>query len=104
MPLTDLWRPIDGGSLRADTQLTRVRAEPHCPAHVGDVLLAFHQRDHGVVALRSELTRMTVGETDHVARELDDRGLHPEADTKEWQAGFSSIADCLEHALDPTNA
>src|SRR5687767_12433807 len=98
--LAHLRRSVDPGSLGSRTQLARVRAEAHGTAHVGDVLLAFHQRNHGIIALRSELARVTVGEADHVAGELDDRGLHSEADSEEWQPRLAGITDCFEHSLD----
>src|SRR5687768_13220425 len=104
VPLAHLRGSVDRGCLRADAELTRVRAETHRPAHVGDMLLSLHERDHGVVALGSKLTRMAVGEADYVARELDDCRLHSEANSKERQAGFARVADCFEHSLDAPNA
>ena len=46
MPLTHLRLAINSGGLRAGAQSARVGAESHRPAHVGHVLLAFHERDH----------------------------------------------------------
>src|SRR5687768_11837092 len=83
VPLADLGHAVHLGRLAAAREPTRVRSQPHRAAHVGDVLLGFHQADHRVLALRRELARMTVVELEHVARELDDRHLHPETDTEE---------------------
>ena len=64
----------------------------------------FHQRDDRVVALRRKLARVTVVKANHVARELDDRGLHSEADAEERQPGLARVADRLEHSFDSANS
>ncbi len=64
------------------------------------MLLAFHQGDNRVVAIRSKLTRVTVGKPHHVAGELNDGGLHPKADAEERQPRLARIANRLEHSLD----
>ena len=59
----------------------------------------------GVVALGLELG--TVGcrrDAADVARELDDRDLHAEADAEERQAVLAGLADRLDHALDAAHA
>ena len=55
MPLADLGDAVDLGGARAAREPARIRAEAHRAAHVGDVLLRFHQRDDRVVALGREL-------------------------------------------------
>jgi hypothetical protein len=47
---------------------------------------------------------VTVVETHHVARELDDRHLHAEADAEERCPGLARRPDGLHHALDAAHA
>ena len=42
---------------------------------------------------------MTVGETNYVARELDDSCLHSKADPEKRKARLARISDRLEHAF-----
>src|SRR4029078_10984839 len=67
-------------------------------------LLRFHERDHRVVALRGELRRMTVVEAANVARELDDRRLHAEADAEERQARLARAANRFDHPFHAAHA
>ena len=85
MALAHLRLAVDLGGARAARQPARIRAEAHRAAHVRHVLLRFHQRDDGIVALRRELRRVAVVEAADVARELDDRRLHAEANAEERQ-------------------
>src|ERR1700737_1418230 len=86
MTLAHLRCGINSCSLRSDTETAWISAKAHRAAHVRDVLLPFHQRNYGVVALRCELARMTVGKPHYVARELDDGCLHTETDAEERQS------------------
>src|SRR5688500_18319633 len=104
MALAHLGHAIHLSGLATASEATRVRAEPHRAAHVGDVLLGFHQTHHGVLALRGELARVAVIELEDVARELDDRGLHSEADAEERQVRLTGRANRLDHAFHPTDA
>src|SRR5690349_25119766 len=104
MPFADLRHTIELGGERAGAQAARVRTEPHRAAHIRYVLLRFHERDHGVRALRRELARVAVVEPAPVARELDDRRLHAEADAEERQTGLARAPDRFDHALDAAHA
>ena len=97
MSLTDLGDTVDLGSESSGPQSTWIGAESHRAAHIGDVLLILHQGNHRVAAFGRKLAGMTVLQTDHVARELDDRRLHPKTDPEEWKSRFTSVANCLEH-------
>src|SRR5689334_10679975 len=68
------------------------------------MLLGFHQTHDRVLALRSELARVAVIEVEDVARELDDRDLHPETDPEERQSRLAGCANRFNHALDATHA
>src|SRR6267142_4998666 len=104
MALADLWRRINRGGLRSLSELARIRTEAHRATHVSDVLLVFHQRDHGIVTFGRELTRMAVGQTDHIAGELDYRRLHSQADSKERQTRLPRVANRFEHSLDTSHS
>src|ERR1700682_2930335 len=56
--LADLRCGIDRGGLRSWSEFARIRPETHRAAHVGNVLLVFHQRNDGVVAFGRELARV----------------------------------------------
>src|SRR5687767_935061 len=47
---------------------------------------------------------MAAVETADVARKLDDRGLHTEADAEERHSGFSCLTDRFDHPLDAPDA
>jgi hypothetical protein len=57
----------------------------------------------------SEMTALShsgarVFEAADVARELDDRGLHAEADPEERHAGLARVANGFDHAFDTAHA
>src|SRR5688500_8646711 len=97
MALTYLRRSVDLRSARPRSKSAGVRTETHCPAHVGEMLLRFHQRYHGVPTFWCELARVRVVEADHVPRELDDCALHPEAYAEERKSGLAGVANGFEH-------
>src|SRR6266566_5614794 len=86
MALADLWNAVDRGGLGSHSQSARVCPEPHRAAHVGHVLLVLHQRNDRVIAFGCKLAGMAVGQADDVASELDDRGLHSEADPEKRES------------------
>src|ERR1700674_4837228 len=47
---------------------------------------------------------MAVGEPHHIARKLDNCGLHPETDAEERQPGLARVANGLEHSFHTANA
>src|SRR5258708_36159940 len=55
MALADLADAVHLRDARSAREATRIRTEPHGAAHVRHVLLRFHQRDDGVVALGRKL-------------------------------------------------
>src|SRR3954468_5161394 len=104
MALAHLRDSVNRRRLGARAELARVRAEAHGAAHVGDVLLIFHQRYDGIPALRSELAGVAVSEAHDVARKLDDGRLHTQADPEERQSGFARVADGFQHSFDSPHA
>ena len=62
--------------------LDRLRAKSHRPAEVLDLLLLGQQVDHGIRRLGIHLGRVRAVEPAHVARELGDGDVHPEADAE----------------------
>src|ERR1700694_5165802 len=57
MALTHLWCGIDRGGLRSWSEFAGICSETHRTAHVGHMLLVFHQRDDGIVTFGRELAR-----------------------------------------------
>src|SRR5215208_4309122 len=74
--VVDLARP------RPRRELDRLRAEPHRPAEVLDLLLLREQVDHRVRRLGIHLRRVRALEPADVARELRYGDVHPEADAE----------------------
>src|SRR5215217_8692096 len=58
--LRNLGHSIDLCCTSTRTEPARIRAESHGAAHVSDVLLRFHQRDHCILTLGSKLAGVTV--------------------------------------------
>src|SRR4051812_19979534 len=102
--LAHLRHSINRGGLSSDAQPAGICTEPHGAAHVGDMLLSLHERDHRISTVRCKLTGMTIRESHDVACELDDRRLHAETDSEKRESGFASITNGFEHSLDATNA
>src|SRR6202165_5635485 len=104
MPLTHLRRSIDRRGLSSDSKPAGIGTESHRPTHVGDVLLAFHQRDDRVLAFGLELARMAVGNPHYVSRKLDDGGLHPETNAEERQSRLARVPNSPEPSLNAPNS
>ena len=71
----------------------RVRAEAHRAALLRDALLRLHEVDDGMRRLRIELRRVRIRPADDIARVLDRRTLHPQADAEERDLVFTRILD-----------
>jgi hypothetical protein len=99
VPLEHLLPPVHLARERPVLQHARVVAEPHRAALPGDVLLLLHQMDHRVRRLRIDLRRVRAVEPDHVARELDHRHLHAEADAEERPLLLARVAHRRDLAL-----
>src|SRR5256886_1783404 len=79
----------------------RVEAEPHRPAFVGDRALLGQEVNDVVRGARVEFRGVGAGQAADVARVLDHRALHPEADPEVRDAPLPRVADRLDLALDP---
>ena len=104
VPFADFRLTVHFGGLRSALQAARIRAEAHRASHVGHVTLRIHQRNHRIAALWRELARMTVVEAQHVARELDDRNLHAEADSEERNRQLTRRTNRLDHPFHAAHA
>src|SRR5207247_4525288 len=104
VPLAHLAGAIGLRRARAGPEAAGIGAQPHGAAHLLDAFLGAHQRDHRVLALRLELTRVGIGDLADVAGELDDGGLEAETDAEERELVFARPADRLEHPLDAAHA
>src|SRR5581483_6747920 len=92
VPLVDGVGAVDLARERCRLERGRLRTEAHGAAEIGflgapldasvAVLPLGDERDHRVRGVGLELGAVRAGETDDVARELDHRELHPEADAE----------------------
>src|SRR5688572_14957750 len=78
----------------------RVEAEAHRAPFVADVALLGQQVDHVVGRGGIELRRVRPCEPTDMARVLDHRALHPEADAEVRDVLLARVADRLDLALD----
>ena len=85
-------------------ELDRLRAEPHRPAEVLDLLLLGQQVDHGVRRLRVHLGRVRALEPEHVPGELADRHVHAEADAEIGDSALAGDPAGEDLALPPARA
>ena len=77
-----------------------IGAEAHRRALVLDAALSGIRSMTGCLAFGSNSARVRASELAHVARELDDRELHAEADAEERHAVLARVADRVDLALD----
>ena len=104
VPLVDDLLAVDRSRLRAGRQPRRVQPQPHRPALVLHVALVGHEVDHGVLGEHVELGRVGVRRADHVAGELDDRALQPEAQAEVRDAVVARVVGGEDLALDAAMA
>ena len=100
VPLADDRLAVGLGHLGARLEHGVVRAQAHRAALVGHVALVVHQVDHRVLGRRVELGRVGVGQTEHVAGELDRHRLQPEAQPEAGHALLAGVAGGGDLALD----
>ncbi len=99
MALGDLLLAVDLGGERPVAEHARIRAEPHRPALLVEPFLRRHQIDHGMRRFRIDLRGVGAVEPAHVARELDHRHLHAEADAEERHVLLARVAHRCDLAL-----
>jgi len=105
---------VNHGSARAGLDRAALRAKTHGAAQIGllaapfDAALAVHpfgdQRYHRVRRLGVEFGAVGAVETGHMARELDGRELHAEADTEVGHLVLARVADRHNLALGAATA
>ncbi len=93
MPLLDLRCPVDGVGEGALLDAAGVAAQAHRAALHRDLLLLFHQVDHGVGGALVELAAVGAIEAEHVAGELHDGHLHTKADSEVRDPVLPGVAD-----------
>ncbi len=85
-------------------ELDRICSQAHGPAHVGDLLLLGQQVDHRERRLEVHLGRVGALHAGHVAGELADRDVHPQADAQVRDLAFPRGARGADLALPSTAA
>ncbi len=98
--LLDVLLAVGLEDFRAGLQVAIIGAEAHGAAHVGDVLLLFHEVDHLVGRVGFHLGGVGVLEAYDVAGELDHHALHAQADAQAGDVVLASVFDGGELALD----
>src|SRR5256885_3873631 len=83
--------------------------QPHRPAEIGFFVTALdstvpvlplgHEGDHRVRRVTGEFRAVRAREADDVARELDHRELHAQADTEIRDLGLARLLDRFQHAI-----
>ena len=92
MTFADDFGLIDFSHLAARFQFAFVASEAHGAAHVGDVLLVFHQVDDVERRGRIQFHGVGVVETEHVSAELNHHHLHAEANAEGRDVLLATIA------------
>src|SRR2546422_5370471 len=102
--LGDLLAIVDPARQRAFLEHAGIRSQAHRPALLREAALRAHQVDHRVRRLGIHLGRVGALEAAHVARVLDDRHLHAEADTEEGNLALARVAHRLDLPLGAARA
>jgi len=92
---------VGGGGDRSRHEVTGLGAQAHRAAEVRHVLLLGQQVDDRVDGGRVELGGVRALKAAHVARELDDGALQPQADPEERHALLAGVADRVDLASIP---
>src|SRR5450432_822896 len=100
MPLIDLARPIGGVGETVLGQPAGPASQAHGAAQIVHALQLAQLENHAVRRARVELGGIGVLEAAHVARVLDDHGLHAQADAEIRHLVFAGEADGVQHAVD----
>src|SRR6185437_6005943 len=104
VPLVDCELVVGLEGARALRQLDGLRAEPHRPAEVLDLLLLGKQVDHWERRLRVHLGRVRSLQSDDVARVLADGDVHAEADAEVRDPALAGHATGEDLPLPATRA
>ena len=81
-----------------------VSTQAHGRAHGGDVLLLLLQANDGVGRVVHKLRGVGIRQAQHVARNLDDRHLHAQANAQEGDVVLAGVLHGLDLALHPAVA
>ena len=98
--LADLQRIVAMGDGRAPFQPAGITAQPQRAALVDLVVLIGHEMNDLMRAVLVELVGICLGEARDVARVLDHRDLHAQADAEVGHMVFAGILCRQDHALD----
>ena len=85
--------------LAATDEQAFISSKSHSAAHVGDVLLFFHDVNDIIGCVLIHLTAVGIREVEHVAGILYDHNLHAEADAECGDIVFATILGCKDFAF-----
>ena len=113
MALNDFALAVDGAGQRRVNELADLTTQPHRAAEVrvlvplfqaaGRVLPLGDQADHRVRRILVELGTVSAAHAGHIARKLDDRKLHAEADAEKGNPVLAGMANRRDLALRATS-
>src|SRR5690242_3144582 len=106
MPMTfgDATATIERIRDRARANYTRIGAKPHRSALPFNFALRLHYVDNRIGRGLIEFARISMLESENIARVLDYHHLQTQADSQDWYAAFACIAHRANFALDPALA
>ena len=89
-------------NLRTFLQNTVVCAQTHRTAHIGYVLLLFHQVDHLIRSVRFHFCRIGILQSHYIAGKFDHHALHTQTDTQTRDIVFTGILQCGKFTFNTT--
>ena len=104
MALMDELHAIGRRRIRPQAHLARISTQAHRAALFLDIDLRAHEVDDRMRGLGVELGAVGIAHAADVARELDNRALHAQAQPQEWKLVLPRILDRANLPLDPAIA
>ena len=98
--LLDVGDAIGLSNLGARLDVAGVSAQSHRAPHVGDRLLILHQVDDIMAGLGVHLGAVGIGQSQHIACELNDHALHTQADAEGGHIVLAAPLEGDKFALD----
>src|SRR5215469_6082276 len=99
MPLADLKCTVNSVCESIRLNLASPGSQPHRSAQLLYSTQLAQFIDHAVWRCRVEFTRIRLFESNHIARELNARRLHSQADSEVWNLLLPRITDRAQHAF-----
>ena len=102
MALLDVCLSIRFISLRPFLQYTVVCSQTHRTAHIGYVLLLFHQVDHFIWGIWFHFCRVGFRQSHYITGKFNHHALHAQTNTQARDIVFTSIFQCSKFSFNTT--